>query len=131
MRTAILLLVLLTTAASAETDQHSTADYVSAFEKARTYALSHPVTNLRAPSCRQAIGTDAARALLARCSVVAGGTTHMYCTRSMPCEAILDRLASYCLVWKADVPCVYEEDGGELRVDPELRGNWRPVAAAR
>ncbi len=130
MRNVALFLVLFTTAASAETDQHTTADYVAAFNKARTYALSHPVTNLRAPSCRQTIGADAAGALLERCTVVAGGTSHMKCTKSMPCEVVLDRLAWYCLFWKADVPCIYEEDGGELRIDPKLRGNWRPSAAA-
>jgi hypothetical protein len=53
----------------------------------------------------------------------------MYCTPKMPCEIILDRLAQYCLHWKGDVPCIYPEDGGEARMDPALRGEWRPSAA--
>lgn len=58
------------------------------------------------------------------CGFVVGGMTHMRYRSVMSCEAILDRLAQYCSVWKGDVPCVAIEDGGEDRSDPKLRGRW-------
>ena len=128
MRASILFL-LLATSAAASPAEHTTAEYMTAYARARTYALAHPVTGLRVPSCRQAVGARAASALLERCGVAAGGTTHMYCTPKMPCEGILERLAQYCSFWKGDIPCVYPEEGGEARAVPALRGEWRPSAA--
>lgn len=128
MRTLILFLLGATPAAASPTG-FTTAEYMSSYAQARTYALAHPVTDLRAPSCRKAVGARAAGALLERCGVAAGGTTHMKCTTKMPCEGILDRLAQYCMFWKGDVPCIYPEDGGEERADPALRGEWRPSTA--
>ncbi|MGU3560077.1 hypothetical protein [Methylobacterium radiotolerans] len=129
MRILPLLLLLVTTSAVANPAGYTTAEYTASYAKAQTYALAHPVTSLRAPSCRRAVGARAAGALLERCGVAAGGTTHMYCTPRMPCEGILERLAQYCMFWKGDVPCVYPEDGGEERADPALRGEWRPTSA--
>jgi hypothetical protein len=122
-------LTLLATPAVAGPAEHTTVEYMSAYAKARTYALAHPVIDLGAPSCRQTLGARAAGALLERCGVAAGGTTHMRCTPKMPCENILERLAWYCMFWKGDVPCVYPEDSGEDRTDPTLRGEWRPSTA--
>ena len=126
MRIAIVVLILSASAAAAGGyTKASPAEYRAAYLKARSYALAHQAIE-RQPSCRAVIGRRSTAPLLEACGLVAGGTTHMYCRPSMSCEAILERLAQYCMQWQGDVPCVTVEDGGEDRSDPALRGEWRP-----
>lgn len=128
MRTALLILAILipTAAGAREGDliRHTTPEYLSAYEKARTYALAH-LGQERQPSCRRAIGTRPAQILQQRCLDVSA-STRTACTRMDTCGGLLDGLDAHCLFWKGDVACVYDQDGGAAVMDWRKRGSWVP-----
>lgn len=129
MRLATLAFILAAAPAAAGSyTKASVGEYRAAYLRARAYALAHTDVEWQ-PSCRKVIGVRAVIPLLEACGDAAGGTTHMQCRPRMTCEDIVYRLARYCLQWQDDVPCVATEDGGEYRIDPKLRGDWRPKAS--
>ncbi|GJD87108.1 hypothetical protein BHAOGJBA_0608 [Methylobacterium hispanicum] len=126
MRLATLALLLVATPAVAGGVEHTTAEYTAAYARARSYALAHPGEE-KPLSCRRAIGARAASVVVQRCLDVSASSRN----RCMPrdgCEDVVQRLTWHCLFWKGDVPCVYLEDGGEVR-QPSDRIDWRAKPA--
>ena len=124
---AFALILAAAPAAASSCTKTPVGEYRAAYQRARAYALAHAGVEGQ-PPCRKVIGLRAVTPLLKACGDVAGGTTHMQCRPRMTCEDIVYRLAWYCLQWQGDIPCVAVEDGGEYRMDPKLRGDWRPKA---
>ncbi|MCP1549460.1 MULTISPECIES: hypothetical protein [Methylobacteriaceae] len=118
MRSAIILILLATPAAAAPEYpvQHTTAEYLAAYGKARAYAQAHSPLKAR-PICRKAIGRRSSMVVEQRCRDVAAGT-RTNCTTRDWCVAMLDNLARHCHFWRGDVPCVHPEDGGSIRNPP-------------
>ena len=129
MRTAILLLAILlpSAAVAREGDKivHTTAEYLAAYGKARTYALAH-IGQARQPSCRKAIGKRPAQVIEQRCLDVSA-SSRTSCTRTDACESLIDMLEWHCGFWQGDVACIYPQDGGAV-VAPNARPTWRPKA---
>lgn len=126
MRIAIVALILIATPAAAAPEypvQHTTAEYLAAYAKARAYAQAHPA-ELTGPTCRWAIGRRASMIIEQRCRDVAGGTRSNCGTRDV-CEDMISRLSWHCPDWRGDVPCVYDDDGGTLR-NPATPAPARP-----
>lgn len=128
MRTAILLLAILvpTAVGAREGDEivHTTAEYLAAYAKARTYALAH-LGQERQPSCRRAIGKRPAQVIEQRCLDVSA-STRTRCVATDYCAGLLDGLDAHCLSWKGDIACVYPDDGGVAVMDWTKRGSWKP-----
>ena len=128
MRAALILLaILIPTAVGAREGDlitHTTAEYLAAHAKARTYALGH-LGQERQPSCRRAIGTRPAQILQQQCLDVSA-STRTACGPADRCEGLLDGLDAHCLSWRGDVACVYDQDGGAAVMDWTRRGSWKP-----
>lgn len=129
MRTAILLLAILlpSAAVAREGDKivHTTAEYLAAYAKSRTYALSH-IGQERQPSCRKAIGKRPPQILQQRCLDVSA-SSRTSCMPMDACESLIDMLKWHCHFWQGDVACIYPQDGG-ASIDPKDRPTWRPKA---
>ncbi|NEU14249.1 hypothetical protein G3T14_19260 [Methylobacterium sp. BTF04] len=124
MRNAITALILFASpAAAGGSVQHTAAEYLAAYGKARTYALAH-MNQAVQPSCRKTIGKRPARVVEQRCLDVSA-SRRTACEAADQCAALLDKLDHYCTSWKGDIACVYPDEGGEVVLDWTKRGSWK------
>lgn len=110
MSTALILLAILipTAPGAREGDliRHTTAEYLSAQEKAWTYAPTD-IGQKRQQSCRRAIGRHPAH-ILQQCYLDVSASSRTSCIRTDECESLLDKMDQYGRFWLSHVVCVYD-----------------------